>query len=387
MLGLCICYYNHNYGSMLQAYATVREIEKRGIPYEIIQYKKKVDAPFLLKMSCRLFNKIWVSEKKLSIQKKFSQCIYPEYKKNAAVRDKVFDDFSKNTFIKLSDVCYGYDALQEYSKKFSSVLVGSDQMWSPSGLTTNFYNLMFADDSVNKISYAASFGVSEIPYYQKKKTAEYLERIEHISVRENAGKKIVETLTDKNAFVAVDPTMLLSRDEWDEFSEEQRKIDGDYIFAYFLGDNAEHRQRVEQLKTETGLKVVSLRHLDEYISADENFGDISPYDVGPREFLNILKNAKYVCTDSFHGTVFSIIFQRQFLTFNRYSNSNSSSKNSRIDTLLSNLNLSERRYSDEHIFEQINETIDFESVENRRCEFVKASKEFLTKALKMEEVV
>ena len=78
---------------------------------------------------------------------------------------------------------------------------------------------------------------------------------------------------------------------------------------------------------------------------DEKFGDIAPYDVGPEEFLNWIRGAKYVCTDSFHGTCFSIIHHKKFMIFNRYSDQSKTSKNSRIDSLCQNLNLSERRFS------------------------------------------
>lgn len=383
MLGLCICYYNHNYGSMLQAYATVKEIEKRGIPFKIIGYKKKKTPLFLIKNSTRVFNKTWRSEKKLAIQKKISCKTHKKYAENTYIRNKMFSDFQNKYFEKDVFVCFGYEDLCKKTTNFDKFLVGSDQMWSPSGLATNFYNLMFVPENIRKISYASSFGVSSIPKYQLKRTKEYLERIEFLSVREQSAKNIIKDLTNRDdAIVSVDPTMLLNKVEWDEFSGLEKIVETPYIFAYFLGNNQEHRIKVNELSEKTGLKVVTLRHLDEYIKSDEVFGNFSPYDIGPCEFINLIKNADFVCTDSFHGTVFSSLFHKQFLTFSRYKNTSSTSKNSRIESLLNLLGLEERHYIDGDVFEIINKKINYDLVEVKRDLLIKKSKDFLDKALK-----
>lgn len=382
MLGLCICYYNYNFGSMLQAYATVKEIEKRGIDYRIIRYKKKITPFFVVKNAFRLFNSTWRSEKRLIIQKKISRMLIPEYSSNTNIRNEVFQTFMQENFNKNILQCVGYNALKENTKYFDAFLVGSDQMWSPSGLETNFYNLMFVPDEIKKISYAASFGVSEIPLYQKKRTAEYLKRINHLSVRENAGAKIIKDLTGRDALIAVDPTMLLTAAEWDEFSGFEPLYKDGYIFAYFLGNNSKYREVVNELQNKTGLKIVTLRHLDEYVQQDEQFGDECPYDLRPEGFVNLIKNAKYVCTDSFHGSVFSSLFHRQFTVFPRYSETASVSKNSRISSLLTHLGLESRMYdSSRIIYDQINEQIDYELVEENRRNLISESIQFLDNAV------
>lgn len=381
MIGLCICYYNRNYGSMLQAYATVAEIEKRNIQYQIIGYRKKITPIFLVRNATRVFNKVWRNEKKLKIQKNINSIIHDDYKKGSCARNKVFDDFKEKYFEDKVKVCFGYNELQEKASNYSKVLVGSDQMWSPSGLTTNFYNLMFVPENIDKISYATSFGVASIPKYQRSKTKEFLERLQYISVRENSGYEIIKELTGKKAVVAVDPTMLLSREEWDLFSGEVPIYNQKYIFAYFLGNNQEHRKCVNELKKRTGYKIVALKHLDEYVPGDETFGDYTPYEIGPCEFLNLLKNAEYVCTDSFHGTVFSSLFHKQFITFSRYPDSASVSKNSRITSLLENLGLESRHFVSGNILENIQKNIDYDKVDERRKRMIQDSKEFLDNAL------
>ena len=142
----------------------------------------------------------------------------------------------------------------------------------------------------------------------------------------------------------LDPVFLLSRDTWMEKIPNQDMIGKPYILAYFLGAAQEHRQVVMELSKQLGLKIVTLRHMDQYVDADESFGDIAPYDVAPDQFLNLIRNATYVCTDSFHGTAFSIINEKQFIVFDRYKASSAVSKNSRIDTLCQNLGLQDRRF-------------------------------------------
>lgn len=382
MLGLCICYYNFNFGSMLQAYATVKEIEKRGIDYRIISYKKRLTIGFTAKNVFRIFNSAWRGEKKLIVQKKLSRMIVPEYAMNVCIRNAAFQAFMEENFDKKVFQCYGYDQLRRSAEKFDAFLVGSDQMWSPSGLATNFYNLMFVPDEKKKISYASSFGVSEIPFYQKKRTAEFLNRIDYLSVRENVGVKIIRDLTGRDALVTVDPTMLLTAQEWDEFSGGDRLSEEKYIFAYFLGNNPEFRRIVKELQRKTGLKIITLRHLDEYIPQDEQFGDEAPYNLRPEGFVNLMKNAEYVCTDSFHGSVFSSLFHRQFVVFPRYSETASLSRNSRISSLLNNLGLEKRLYNPSKAIDlQADEPICYELVEIKRRKLIEKSLQFLDEAI------
>lgn len=385
MIGLCICYYNNNYGSMLQAYATTQELEKRGLSYDILSYRKEVNFFYLVKNIGRVFNKYWLQEKGLVLQKRLSRKRFPIYDANAQIREDKFYEFQQNYFGQKIRICKGYNELKNAAKDYSIVIVGSDQMWSPSGLATNFYNLMFVPDGIRKISYASSFGVAKIPAYQKKRTAEFLKRIDYLSVREESAVKIIDKLTNRKAKLVVDPTMLLDRKEWEQFAVKDRIVKDSYIFAYFLGSNKEHRKKVVELNKKKKLKIVTLRHLDEYVASDENFGDIALYDVSPKEFVNLIENAEYICTDSFHGTVFSILFHKKFLTFLRYSDKSAFSKNSRITSLLSNLRILKRGYNyiSGDIVQQMDSKIAYEEVDERLNKMIEQSRLFLDKALNL----
>jgi len=378
-IGLCIVYNHKNYGSILQSLATVRAVQKLDCEPKIIRYRKS--SSFFLKSIPRLFNHILLKEKYTRWQKKASLLLHKKIKQCNEIRNKCFDTFCNNKFNNyLSPIYNGYKELCEYSSNYSKVLSGSDQLWSPSGLPTNFYNLMFVPSYIPKISYASSFGVSKIPFYQKNRTAEYLNRIEYISVRELAGQKIIKELTGKEIPLVCDPTLLLTKEEWEQEIPKKSFFEKPYILAYLLGANKEHRNAVNELKEKTKLPIVALRHLDQYVPSDESFGDFAPYNVGPNEFVNLIRFADFVCTDSFHGTVFSCLHSKQFSTFYRYSSKEIVSKNSRIDSLLKKLCLEDRIYSGNIM--DIQKTVNWSLVEEKIGEFRSFSFEFLREALK-----
>lgn len=363
MLGVCLKYTQNNYGSKLQALATVRMFDALGIDYEIIRYNKKT-LKFYLKSLPRFFNWVFINDRYLQLQRAVEFRKHPEIKANVEIRNKSFDDFDVYFSDCLSPVYSSYDELKRVcGSKYDSVITCSDQLWSPSALGSGFYNLMFAPDETTKISWASSFGVSSIPWYQKGRTKKYLNRIEHISMRENTGARIVKDLVGRDVPVLMDPVFVFNKSEWESLIPTAEPEWDDYIFCYFLGSNPEHRAAARKLAEETGKKIVALRHLDEYVAEDDNFGDYAPYDVDPVRFMNIIRNASCVCTDSFHGTAFSIILEKKFVVFNRYSDSSSNSKNSRIDSVCQLLNLSDRRFKNtDSICEMMEKEIDYNEV-------------------------
>ena len=164
-------------------------------------------------------------------------------------------------------------------------------------MPTNYYNLMFVPDDTLKISIASSFGVKEIPWYQKKRTVQYLNRIEYISMRENRGSEIVKELTGRDVPTILDPVFFLSKNEWLERIPNKREINEPYIFAYFLGATQEYRNAVKKLARDKGMKVVALRHMDQYVEEDENFGDFAPYSHTGYQYENFLKSSLWYLTD------------------------------------------------------------------------------------------
>jgi hypothetical protein len=262
---------------------------------------------------------------------------HPEFAEMDKIRMQSFRRFKESHFTRLSPVFKGYGALCEGARRYSAVVTGSDQLWSPAGLPTNYYNLMFVPEGVRKISYASSFGVSYIPWYQKTRTAQFLNRIEFVSMRENKGAALVKELTGRDVPVILDPVFMFDKNGWEKLIPTEKIVEEPYILAYFLGANPVHRQAVKQAAKELGCKIVTLPHMDQYVAADEDFGDYRLYDVGPDKFLNLIRAAKYVCTDSFHGSVFSFLYERPFVIFDRAGSSENMS--SRLETLCSKFGL------------------------------------------------
>lgn len=379
IIGVC-CEYDHkNYGSMLQTFATLEKLNRMGYDYEIINYSKKLTLDLLLKSLDRIpeeiKDRIRRYKKKHSIQK------HPDIYKSAMVRNECFNRFRDKYFYKTSQVSNSFAELHENAKSYSAVLLGSDQLWVPKGYSTGFYNLLFVPDDIRKVAYATSFGVSNIPANKIKIAQKFLNRMEYISVRELRASEMIKELTGREVPTVVDPTILFTGEQWKELLPVKPVVNNEkYIFCYFLGNNPEQREEVLKLSKETGLKIVFLPHLDEFIESDLSFGDLQLYDIGPTEFVNLIRGAEYVCTDSFHGSVFSILNHKKFITFNRFRTTDPNSRNSRIDSLLGQTGLENRRYSKD-LVSQITADIDYDSVEQKLATMRKLSEDYLAEAL------
>lgn len=331
------CYFQHNYGSMLQALATQMALDKLGYENETIDISgfngeiKKAKIKYFIKSS--LTSDILLSKMgmvKNVIKKKLSR---DDYGKNSAIRSKKFDNFYKKHF-RLSSTCSSKAELRnKCENEYSAVVVGSDQLWLPANIAADYYTLSFVPESVNSIAYATSFGQAELPYDSAKKARFFLKRIKHIGVREESGQKLIKKLVNRDVPIVCDPTLLFTGEEWMAIQQEKPIINEPYILCYFLGNNPPHRDFAKRLKEKTGCKIVTLIHLDEFVKNDEKYADYTPYDIDPADFLNLIRNASYVCTDSFHCSVFSMLYRKTFFTFRRYTRKTKSSTNSRLDTL------------------------------------------------------
>ena len=384
-IGLVIAYHkNHNnYGTALQGYATIKSISDLGFKCRIIKYVKRDSLIKRLRLAPLMFiSGGWDAYKRKRNKEKISVSA-TDYARNIAIRTKANNDWKDCIMEPHCDTYIGYENLHIGSKGYSLVLVGSDQVWTPLGLYSKFFNLLFVDDSVPRVSYASSFGVSKIPWWQKHATAKYLNRIDALSVRELKAKEIADSLTTRKATVVLDPTLLRTKEQWEkEFEGNADKVDGGYIFCYLLGKRDETRKEINKLAKATNLRIVAIRHTDEFIESDECFGDIALYDVNPIEFIQLISNAQYVCTDSFHCSVFSIIFQRRFITFYRFATTDGNSRNSRIDSLLSLMGLTGRLYKNE-IVKQMQSPINYKVVERKLEALRKDSMDFLSKSLSL----
>lgn len=236
-IGLAVCYDTKNFGSQLQVLATVKKVEELDCKPEIIRYKKKITPTFIVQTIPRLFNISFVKSKLSGNQKDKALKSKPFYQKQVQQRNQRFNAFVDKYFAPLFSESYGgWETLVAKCKKnYDAFLCGSDQLWLPNNLGSHFYTLEFAPDNKPKIAYATSFGVSQIPDGQKKATAKYLNRFQHLSTRELAGQKIVKELTGKMAQVVCDPTLLFDAEGWKQMLQKRKLLKNRMCSAIFWG--------------------------------------------------------------------------------------------------------------------------------------------------------
>lgn len=378
----------NNYGTSLQGLATIRVIQSLGYPFRIIRYNKKRSILEVIKtlpgyLRSGALNSFLHSRKQRKLTAE-----HPEFARIKNERTEAVNRFKAKHLEPLCDYYTGWDALCEGSKNYDVVFVGSDQVWGPLSLYAGFYNLMFVDKSVPQFSYSSSFGKSFIMDHQKKGVARFLNKMDAIAVREVRGAEIVKELTGRDATVVADPTLLLTKEQWEaEIEDSKAEYKEKYILCYMLGPRTDNREAVTRLGKELGLKVVTFNHMDWYEPADEGFGDITDSNSDCLDFVKLLANAEYVVTDSFHCSVFSIIFHKKFLTFYRLNPSDKKSSHSRIDSLLGLMGLQDRAVKDTttDLKPALTKDADWTVVDKNLDALRQESMEFLTKALEIKK--
>lgn len=374
---------NNNYGTMLQAYAMQKVLEHYDFDVDIFNY---VSDP--VKQIYRIFNLVFLKTKlKAYLIKIVTKLLYPKIYLQIKIREEAFILFKKNN-LNLTERINSKNQLKDKILSYDVVLLGSDQVWNPQNMEMDYYTLNFVPDSIPKITYAPSFGVSDIPNYQKEKTKHYLSRIEHISVREISGAKIIKKLIDRDVDVVCDPTALLEAKDWDILKTNKKYTEDDYIFCYFLGNNMIHRKFANEMAKKLKCKILSIQHMDEFVKEDLKFSDLSVYDVDPGDFINLIFNARLVITDSFHGSMFSIYYKKPFYVLNYSKPDDKNSVNSRIESIIKILEIEDRRIAgNENIELSQVDKINWDDVHARLRSFRNNSFTYLNNALKKENLI
>jgi len=370
--------WNHNYGSLLQTFAIQNYLNANGMQNEIIHYK---DTNIVRKLA-RFANYTYLKAKLNIVYRDLKLKIYyPFLYSEIIIRSNKFENFKKNK-LNFTEKIIGRKKLIKRIKTFDAVVLGSDQVWHPANLLMNYFTLSFVPDHIAKIAYAPSFGVSKIPLLQRNRTKAYLNRFNHISVREFTGQNIVKSLTNREVEIVCDPTLLIDINQWDLLKGNNRILKEKYILCYYLGNNPSHREFALNLKKATNHRIVCLQQLDEFIKSDITFGDLKPFDIDPADFLNLIAHAEYVLTDSFHATIFSILYNKLFFTFYRFKEGKSESTNTRITSILNQFNLNDRKLSgNEDVQDCLKRTIDHENVHLKLNEIKQSSNNYLQNSL------
>ena len=312
-IGIVSIFDNENMGNRLQNYALQQVL--KGFANQVITFKNK-PKPASLKEQLKRQNPLaesvvvnrFVGKTRKAQLLRFNKKYIPTTK-------TMYWNNQEQATIKEQDRCNYYCA-------------GSDQVWNPLIGRGSFDFLDFAP-SERTFAYAASFGIDEIPEANRQAVATGLKHIRHISVREDAGKKIVEDLTGRtDAQVLVDPTMLLTREDWDQVIKcPKTAVPDRYLLTYFLGRiSPERREVMAQRARQMDCQLI------EVMDPGSPF-----YAVGPDEFIWLIKHAQLIFTDSFHGSVFSFLYDRPFAVFSR--EGKGADMGSRINTLVEKFSL------------------------------------------------
>jgi coenzyme F420-reducing hydrogenase beta subunit len=375
-LAIMTWYHYRNYGTALQVAALSEKLRKIGHEPEVIRYKPtgyfRTIPDYTVKLVVnRVLNRLGNSHA-------------PAYSRaySTEAKDKLFEAFL-DEHISFSDKCETLSDLEELNGKYDAFVCGSDQIWSPLCFDPHYF-LDFVKNPAKKIAYAPSMGASRIDdKYIAAETKKLLDNFAHISVRETTGQSIIKGLTGITPKVTADPTILFTGEEWKNLLELGEPTENEpYMFVYMLGKNARHWELIKSITEKLKLRIKMVPVFEDDVARD---GCIST-PVGPKEFLKLLYNASYVCTDSFHGLVFSLLFHKRFSIFSRFQSNDPQNQNSRVLCLLDRLNLQSRLIDKNYSEGYLEQNIDFLSVDDILQKEREQSIEYLSGVLREAEM-
>ena len=385
-VGIVTLYHgNYNFGGLLQAYALPAALGKYlGLPAEQIDYalcpaeaeeQTEIEP---VSLSNRIYAFVWRISNRLK-------------KRYFINRKRMFDEFIDD--IPHSKETYRFDSISEVLNEYHIFICGGDQIWNDYQQVgwyrredSQVFTLQFVPEHIKKISYAPSMAVLELTDRFKSEFSTGINRLDSISVREKRSVPVLETLTKKPITVVVDPVLLLQEEEWLEVMNPAEKPQK-YVLCYLLGDNVTQRRAVQRFAKKTHRPIVTFPHILGNVvrKCDLFFGDVYDYSSGPREFLDLIRHADLVVTDSFHACVFSMIFKTPFAVFERSKAGETGNMNSRIYDFLEEYHL-ERQLVTEKELEDIKDIpkVDFTYAHEHWQERRRESLAYLENALMID---
>lgn len=349
-VGIVSLYIGQNFGNKLQNYAVEQICIDYGFSPNTFKYEvtrvnplKQVSAISKLKPSYIMaFAKSFLSSRcniKNTDTSVASQFIY-WYKNRILLSNALKSRENKYNSFDYKNLNFAQRAIKcgednsEWTNEYSMFVAGSDQVWNPYYLFVGSNNFLQFAPQEKRATIAPSFGVSEIPDERKADFSKWINEISYLSVREDAGQKIIDDLTGRGSVVIADPTIIAPKKIWDKLAKNPDfKLPKKYLLTYFLGDRTKkYSKYVAKFAKKYDLEIVNLLDIlsPQYLTCD------------PAEFVYCIKNADFICTDSFHATVFSILYKKPFVTFDRIEGKRS--MGSRITTLLTNFDMIDRKF-------------------------------------------
>lgn len=377
-IGIITIWGANNYGAELQACALVKALNLQRYKAELINYpfyknkrhirekKSKHSLPYDFK-----------DEMKEILLPLIERCKCLRYNSLYNERKCKFEKFHKDHSA-LSTIEYQrLSTLNANPPKYDYYCVGSDQVWNPRCYTSlDPYFLGFAPSEAKLFSYASSFGVGELDDKIKPQYTEWLSRLTNISVREEAGKVLVNKLVNKDVVITVDPTLLLGREDWMKMAAFDLVPSDKYLLIYALHTNDYLYELAYQVAEKFDLKIIQICKGAYKQNKDKRIHNI--LNAGPEDFVGLFSRADFVITNSFHGNVFAIIMQKSFYTVLKRGKAN----NTRQLNICGTLDLLDRIvYSDEPLNKENLGKVNYVGVELKLKLLVKSSFQFLKKVL------
>ena len=330
-IGIITYHRAENYGSVLQAYALNKYIKNINSKFhvETIDYYNETQE--------KMYNLFQSNSSIMNIIRNIHTLLNIKALKN---KKKAFKKFI-SIHISLSETI-GNDTnkLKQYAQKYDICICGSDQIWNPDYNIPAFF-LNFGRKDCRKIIYAASIGKGQLSGLERKTYSKLLEFPDYISVREDSAQKLISSITEKNVELVLDPTLLHQQEYWMKKADDSSLNHRNYIFCYFLNLTDEKVKSANDFARKNNCEIIAIPYLhnevEEYTEKLE--GKILS-EVNPADFLNLIRNAEAIITDSFHATVFSIIFKKNFWCFGR--NVGTYNMNTRLHTLLGYVEMQDR---------------------------------------------
>lgn len=359
-----------NYGNRLQNYAVQEILKNLEVePVTVINLTKISKASLIENRDIPKDNSL------NKMYKVFKRKLYNGYHRNKIKQlkdEKVsrFKDFTKKYIDETDYSITSGNVPATVNDEFDYFVTGSDQVWNPYFSHFSEIDFLTFADKGKRIAFSPSIAIDEIPGEIKKDYQKWVNGMDYLSVREESGADIIQELTGRNAELLVDPTMALSKQDWLEISKESKnKPNKKYMCTYFLGETyIENKDEIEEIAKSNGLELVNLG----------NLYDFQRYTADPSEFIDFIYSSEMFLTDSFHGVIFSILFNKPFIVFNR--KGRLPSMGSRIDTILSKFNLEDRKW--ENITSSSDSfNIDFSSVDEILVEEREKVYKYLEKGL------
>lgn len=367
-IGVITVHKNTNYGANLQAFASCKYINNVGFDCSVIDYTlpEHDKANYLFSW----LKQSWDGEKNKSLSRKVK--LFISLALSAGWKNKKLKSFFKfrKNHIKLTRQLKTVNDIEKLN--LDSIVCGSDQVWNPD-IIGSVNPIFFGDINgvKNKIAYAPSVGRDKYFESDEQVVKNLIEKMDYLSVREEDTAKYLSNLSGKAFETVCDPVFLLDKAEYDKVLYK-RKIKGDYVLLYSVIHNAELTKVAKDYADKKGLKLIEIATSKEKGATHKQ---ILTY--GPSEFLSAFKYAKTVFTNSFHGTAFSIVFEKDFYVFDN------KHRGSRITNVLNKAGITNRLISD--VIKNDYEPIDYAVVNDKVSSYVQSSKEFLEKALNADK--